>query len=169
MANLPLEEIERLVGSRYALTVLAGKRAKELREGAPRLVNTDSSNAIIIALQEILEGKITPEYKGADKTAGVAEGLSGEPAAGGVPGLSGSVEEAARELAAELGIGGDSAQAPVEPGESAAESEVPSAPDVAPVAQDGMDSAEEDEGVGDDDDLEDEDEPGEEGIPQEEF
>lgn len=61
MANLPIEEIETKVGSRYALTVLAGKRARELRDGAPRLVNTDSNNPIIVALQEIQEGKIFAE------------------------------------------------------------------------------------------------------------
>jgi DNA-directed RNA polymerase subunit omega len=61
VANLPVEEIERKIGSRYALTVLAGKRARELRDGAHRLVNTDSNNPIIIALQEIHEGKIYPE------------------------------------------------------------------------------------------------------------
>jgi DNA-directed RNA polymerase subunit omega len=58
---LPIEEIEMKIGSRYALTVLAGKRARELRDGAPRLVNTDSNNPIIIALQEIHEGKIFAE------------------------------------------------------------------------------------------------------------
>lgn len=61
MANLPIEEIEMKVGSRYALTVLAGKRARELRDGADRLVNTDSNNPILIALQEIREGKIFAE------------------------------------------------------------------------------------------------------------
>lgn len=57
---LPFEEIEKKVGSRYALTVLAGKRARDLREGSPQLVNSDSSNPILVALQEILEGKIVP-------------------------------------------------------------------------------------------------------------
>jgi DNA-directed RNA polymerase subunit omega len=61
VANLPIEEIEMKIGSRYALTVLAGKRARELRDGAPQLVNTDSNNPIIIALQEIHEGKIFAE------------------------------------------------------------------------------------------------------------
>ncbi len=58
---LPFEEIEKKVGSRYALTVLAGKRARQLRDGSPQLVNSDSNNPILIALQEILEGKIVPD------------------------------------------------------------------------------------------------------------
>lgn len=61
MANLPIEEIEKMVGSRYALTVLAGKRARDLRDGAPQLVNSDSSNPILVALQEIYEGKVVAE------------------------------------------------------------------------------------------------------------
>lgn len=61
MASLSIEEIEKLVGSRYAMTVLAGKRARELRDGAPRLVNSDANNPIHVALQEILEGKIKAE------------------------------------------------------------------------------------------------------------
>lgn len=61
MANLPMEEIEKMIGSRYALTVLAGKRARDLRDGAPRLVNTSANNPIIIALQEIYAGKVVPE------------------------------------------------------------------------------------------------------------
>jgi len=56
-----MEEIEKKVGSRYALTVLAGKRARQLRDGAPQLVNTDSNNPILVALQEIYEGKIVAE------------------------------------------------------------------------------------------------------------
>ena len=61
VANLPIEEIEKMVGSRYALTVLAGKRARDLRDGAPQLVNSDSTNPILIALQEIYEGKVVAE------------------------------------------------------------------------------------------------------------
>lgn len=59
--HLPMEEIEKKVGSRYALTVLAGLRARQLRAGAPQLVVSDSPNKILVALQEIYEGKILPE------------------------------------------------------------------------------------------------------------
>lgn len=60
-----------MVGSRYALTVLAGKRARDLRDGAPQLVNSDSSNPILVALQEIYEGKVVPENL--DLSAGIEE------------------------------------------------------------------------------------------------
>jgi DNA-directed RNA polymerase subunit omega len=69
VANLPIEEIEKMVGSRYALTVLAGKRARDLREGAPQLVNSDSTNPILVALQEIYEGKVVADNL--DLSAGV--------------------------------------------------------------------------------------------------
>ncbi len=60
MANLSLEEIEIKLGSRYALTVLAGKRAQELRRGSDRLVTTEATNPVVIALQEIQAGLIYP-------------------------------------------------------------------------------------------------------------
>jgi DNA-directed RNA polymerase omega subunit len=69
VAYLPIEEIEKMVGSRYALTVLAGKRARDLRDGAPQLVNSDESNPILVALQEIYEGKVIP--KNLDLSAGI--------------------------------------------------------------------------------------------------
>jgi DNA-directed RNA polymerase omega subunit len=60
VANLSLEEIEIKLGSRYALTVLAGKRAQELRRGSDRLVTTEATNPVVIALQEIQAGLIYP-------------------------------------------------------------------------------------------------------------
>lgn len=74
MANLPIEDIEKMVGSRYALTVLAGKRARDLRDGAPQLVNSDSSNPILVALQEILEGKVVAQNL--DLSAGIEARLA---------------------------------------------------------------------------------------------
>jgi len=53
-------------GSRYALVMAVAKRAKQLREGAPKLVESKSRNPITIALEEIAAGKLkivipTPE------------------------------------------------------------------------------------------------------------
>ena len=47
------------VESRYTLAMLAAKRAKQLREGAPKLIDTTSTNSLTIALEEIAAGKIT--------------------------------------------------------------------------------------------------------------
>ena len=53
-------------GNRYALVTAVAKRAKQLRDGAPKLVESRSRNPITIALEEIAAGKLkivipTPE------------------------------------------------------------------------------------------------------------
>lgn len=67
------DELERKVGSKYSLVIAVAKRAKQLREGAPKLVESKSSNPITIALEEIAAGKIelrapSPEELEAAKT-----------------------------------------------------------------------------------------------------
>lgn len=51
--------IEEKVKSRYSLVILAAKRAKQIKEGAPVLIDTDSTNPLTIALEEIAAGKVT--------------------------------------------------------------------------------------------------------------
>lgn len=53
------DTIEDKVGSRYSLVVLAAKRAKQIKEGAPILIETASTNPLTIALEEIAAGKVT--------------------------------------------------------------------------------------------------------------
>jgi DNA-directed RNA polymerase subunit omega len=48
-----------MVGSRYSLVVLAAKRAKQIKEGSPVLIETASTNPLTIALEEIAAGKVT--------------------------------------------------------------------------------------------------------------
>jgi len=45
---------------KFVLSNLAAKRAKQLREGAPALVQVDSTHPLTIALAEIAAGKIKP-------------------------------------------------------------------------------------------------------------
>lgn len=52
------DELEKRVGSKYALVMAVAKRAKQLREGAPRLVESKSRNPITVALEEIAAGKV---------------------------------------------------------------------------------------------------------------
>lgn len=47
-----------LWGSKYSLVVLAARRAKQLKSGAPPLIQTNSRNPLTIALEEIAAGKI---------------------------------------------------------------------------------------------------------------
>jgi len=51
--------IDERVGSRYSLVVLAAKRAKQIKEGAPALIETLSTNPLTVALEEIAAGKVT--------------------------------------------------------------------------------------------------------------
>jgi DNA-directed RNA polymerase subunit omega len=60
-------------GSKYALVVLAAKRAKQIKSGVQPLINTDSKNPLTIALEEIAAGKITCEVPDTDIIAPVAE------------------------------------------------------------------------------------------------
>jgi DNA-directed RNA polymerase subunit omega len=53
------DKLEELVESRYSLVVLAAKRAKQLRDGAPKLIETTSTNPLTVALEEIAAGKVT--------------------------------------------------------------------------------------------------------------
>ena len=68
MQYIPVEELLDKVASRYKLVILASRRAGELNNGAPRLVDISPKEKIlIIALEEIREGKIG--YKVTEKSA----------------------------------------------------------------------------------------------------
>jgi DNA-directed RNA polymerase subunit omega len=58
------DTIEEKVGSRYSLVILAAKRAKQIKEGAPVLIDTASTNPLTIALEEIAAGKVTVNAAG---------------------------------------------------------------------------------------------------------
>ena len=46
--------------SKYALVILAAKRARQIKDNARRLVDTRSTNPLTTALEEIAEGAIIP-------------------------------------------------------------------------------------------------------------
>ena len=52
------DAIKERITNRYSLVVLAAKRARQLKEGAPHLIETNSANCLTIALEEIAAGKI---------------------------------------------------------------------------------------------------------------
>ena len=54
--------IEEKVESKYALVILAAKRAKQIKEGGRALIKTDSLNPLTIALEEIASGSITYQF-----------------------------------------------------------------------------------------------------------
>ncbi len=60
---IPVEELLGKTNSVYKLVILASKRALELNEGSPKLVETDKKKAATIALEEIRQGKISMKEK----------------------------------------------------------------------------------------------------------
>jgi DNA-directed RNA polymerase subunit omega len=56
----PVETFEKLFGSRYAVVVVAARRAMRIREGSEPLVDVDSKNPLTIALTELAAGMIHP-------------------------------------------------------------------------------------------------------------
>jgi DNA-directed RNA polymerase subunit omega len=46
--------------SKYALVILAAKRARQIKDNARRLTDSKSANALTVALEEIAEGAIIP-------------------------------------------------------------------------------------------------------------
>jgi len=63
MTYVPLEKLlDKSGGSMYKLVILASKRALEIAEGQPKMVNADASTKpSTVALYEIAEKKV--EYK----------------------------------------------------------------------------------------------------------
>ena len=58
MAQVHIEELLKQCGSVYKLVLLAAKRAKELAEGSPALVDTAQRKVTSVALEEIVQGKV---------------------------------------------------------------------------------------------------------------
>ena len=67
MAHVPIEDLLRRCGSIYRLVILAAKRAKELSEGSPPLIETPHRKATSVALDEILQGKVLYKEEAADE------------------------------------------------------------------------------------------------------
>ncbi|NMB08799.1 MAG: DNA-directed RNA polymerase subunit omega [Tissierellia bacterium] len=62
-----INELSNIADSRYTLVMLAAKRSRELVDGAKPLIETDSTKPVSIAIEEIVEGKITyhrPDIRG---------------------------------------------------------------------------------------------------------
>lgn len=67
MSYVPLERlIDKSNGSMYKLVMLVSRRALELAEGAPKLVDTAADTKVTtLAMQEVADGKVAkgPEAK----------------------------------------------------------------------------------------------------------
>ena len=54
----PIDELVEKVGNEYILTNLVAKRAKELEETIPEVIENSQEKAISLAAREVAEGKI---------------------------------------------------------------------------------------------------------------
>ena len=64
MQDVPIDKLFDKIGSAYKLSLLAAMRAVEIGNGSPRLVEMRAdAKPVSVALQEILEGKITYKVK----------------------------------------------------------------------------------------------------------
>lgn len=61
MINPPILSLMEKVHNRYALVVVASKRARQLISGEPKLVDIESNKPVTVAINEINEGKISFE------------------------------------------------------------------------------------------------------------
>ena len=61
MKQAPIDELLKQCSSIYKLVVIAAKRAKELSEGAQKLVESDLKKVTSLALEEIRQGKVVCE------------------------------------------------------------------------------------------------------------
>jgi DNA-directed RNA polymerase subunit omega len=59
MINPPITDLMTMVDSRYTLVIAASKRARQLAEGQPALVECSSHKPVSIACHEIMEGKVS--------------------------------------------------------------------------------------------------------------
>lgn len=60
MLNIPIEHLLKETNNRYRLVILAAKRTRQLLNGKHPLVETLAGEKLtMVALREILEGKIT--------------------------------------------------------------------------------------------------------------
>lgn len=51
-------ELLKLVEDRYELIIMTSRRARQLAEGADKLVNADDKSVVTVAAKEIAEGKV---------------------------------------------------------------------------------------------------------------
>ena len=64
MMSVSIEELVKNIGGVYKLVLVAARRASELNEGAPPLIQTESKKAATVALEEIRQGVVTYKQKG---------------------------------------------------------------------------------------------------------
>lgn len=62
MEQISLDELSRKVGNKFLLTLAVSQRARQIKEGAYPLIKAKEENPIMIALEEMLKGKIVARF-----------------------------------------------------------------------------------------------------------
>ncbi|MEW6136734.1 MAG: DNA-directed RNA polymerase subunit omega [Thermodesulfobacteriota bacterium] len=74
MARVTVEDCLEKVENRFALVILASKRTKELKRGAPVMVHDRDNREVVMALREIARGLVkAKEPENREKKAPVTE------------------------------------------------------------------------------------------------
>lgn len=87
--------------SKYALVIVAAKRAKQVKDGARRYVPSRSTNTLTVALEEIAEGQIVPLLVGEPEK--LPTSLPATPVLGGLVSTSMEDDDSHEHTAAEIG------------------------------------------------------------------
>lgn len=64
MARVTVEDCLERVENRFALVILASKRTKELKRGAPVMVHDRDNREVVMALREIARALVTARVPG---------------------------------------------------------------------------------------------------------
>lgn len=59
LVNPPISSLLKKAENRFTLCIISGKRARQLLDGAKKLTDTTSSNALTVAIHEIDDNMIT--------------------------------------------------------------------------------------------------------------
>jgi DNA-directed RNA polymerase subunit omega len=62
MARITIEDCTEKVPNRFHLVQMAAIRTKQLKKGARPLVSTEDNKEVVVALREIAQGYISPDY-----------------------------------------------------------------------------------------------------------
>jgi len=73
MARVTVEDCLEQVENRFALVVLASKRTKELKRGAPLLVTHRDNREVVMALREIAAAKVLARAPEPEESSGKSD------------------------------------------------------------------------------------------------
>ncbi len=58
MARITIEDVLKRINNRFILSIMASKRAKQLKKGSKPLIEVEDNKEVVTALREIAAGKV---------------------------------------------------------------------------------------------------------------